>query len=145
MGQAGPSVVIALKNGWSKTYTSYMAQASTGYKYLERDSLSSYKQLSIKGRRIRARTLYGLHVNSEEPMSIDDIAQGYNIPVEAVEEAIAYCKSDPLEIREDIMTEELYARFSGMDRPDYNGKPKPLTAADHAAIQRALDETLHRR
>jgi uncharacterized protein (DUF433 family) len=122
-----------------------MASASTQYKYLERDPLSSYKQLSIKGRRIRARTLFGLHVNAEEPMSIQEIADGYNLPVEAVEEAIAYCRSDPPEIREDFLTEELYSKFSGMDRPDYNGKPKPLTAADHAAIQRALDENLHRR
>jgi uncharacterized protein (DUF433 family) len=123
----------------------YMAQASTGYKYLERDPLSSYKQLSIKGRRIRARTLYGLYVNSEEPMSIQEIADGYGLPIEAVEEAIAYCRSDPPEIREDFLAEELYAKFSGMDRPDYDGKPKPLTAADHVAIQRALDENLHRR
>ncbi|MDA1051211.1 MAG: hypothetical protein O3C40_12120 [Planctomycetota bacterium] len=33
------------------------------YKFLERDPKSSYKQLSIKDRRIRARTLYGRYID----------------------------------------------------------------------------------
>jgi uncharacterized protein (DUF433 family) len=82
---------------------------TTDWKYLERDPKSSYKQLSIKGRRIRARTLYGRYMSEEEPRTVEVIAQDYSVPIEAVREAIAYCESDPPEIREDFAVEEALA------------------------------------
>ena len=116
-----------------------MASPATQYKYLERDPKSSYKQLSIKGRRIRARTLYGMFMSAEEPRTVKEIAQDYNLPIEAVEEAIAYCKSNPPEIAEDFRRTEMRMKLSGMDKPNYNGKPKPLSPADRAAL-RNLDD-----
>ena len=129
-----------LNIGSGESYAWDMASASTQWKYLERDPKSSYKQLSIKGRRIRARTLYGLHVNAEEPMSIQEIAEGYNLPIEVVEEAIAYCRSKPPEIEEDFKREEMIAQLSGMNDPGYkfNPRPRPLTEEDRAAIRRAF-------
>jgi uncharacterized protein (DUF433 family) len=115
-----------------------MASEPTQYKYLERDRLSSYRQLSMKGRRIRARTLYGLFMSAEEPMMVEEIAADYDLPVEAVHEAIAYCKSKPLDIELDFLQEEMMVELSGMNRPDYNGKPKLLTAEDRALIRRTL-------
>src|SRR5687767_6795606 len=47
---------------------------TTRRQYLERDPPSSYKQLSIKGRRIKARTLYGQHVNAEHPRTVEELA-----------------------------------------------------------------------
>jgi uncharacterized protein (DUF433 family) len=76
------------------------------WKWLERDPKSSLKQLSIKDRRIRARTLYGMHVNDEAPMRPEEIAADYNLPLEAVLEAIEYCQADPPEIRDDFEAEE---------------------------------------
>ena len=110
------------------------------WKYLERDPKSSYKQLSIKGRPIHARTLYGLHVNAEDPMTIEELAADWNLPVEAVEEAIGYCRSKPPEIEEDFRYDEMRMELRGMNRPDYNGKPKPLTAEDWAALQKAFPD-----
>src|SRR5688572_13035478 len=108
----------------------------TTYQFLERDPKSSYRQLSIKGRRIRARTLYGKYVSEEEPQTIEQIAEDYDLPIEAVKEAIAYCESDPPEIMEDWRREEALAEASGMNDPGYkyNPTPKLLTAQEIARI-----------
>jgi len=101
-----------------------MSSAAIQWKYLERDPLSSLKQLSIKGRRVRARTLYGLYMNAEEPMTIEEIAANYQLPVEAVREAIAYCQSSPPEIDEDQRVSDALMEASGMNRPDYKLNPQ---------------------
>lgn len=98
---------------------------STKWQYLERDPLSSYTQLSIKGRRIRARTLYGRYKSEEDPQTIEEIAKDRNLPVEAVREAIAYCETDPPEIRRDFQYEEAIAEASGMNEPGYKFDPRP--------------------
>jgi uncharacterized protein (DUF433 family) len=110
----------------------------TQWVYLERDPKSSYKQLSIKGRRIRARTLYAAFVNEEEPRTVEQIAADWNVPVPAVEEAIAYCQSNPPEIDEDYRREEAIAEASGMNDPAYrlHPKPKPLSDEDRKRIAR---------
>src|SRR4051812_29474527 len=86
----------------------YMSSPTTQtqWQYLERDPKSSYKQLSIKGRRIKARTLYGQYVNAEEPRTTEQLAADFNLPLAAVEEAIAYCRSNPPEIEADFRREE---------------------------------------
>ena len=118
-----------------------MAIVSTQYKFLERDPLSSYKQLSIKGRRIRARTLYGAYMSEEEPRTLAEIAEDFDLPIEAVKEAIAYCESDPPEIREDFALEEALMEASGMNDPNYkyNPRPKVLSPQDVARIHREVE------
>jgi uncharacterized protein (DUF433 family) len=59
-----------------------MSTARTDYVYLAPDPKSSYKQLFIKGRRIRARTLYGWYMSEEDPATPEEIAEGYQIPLE---------------------------------------------------------------
>jgi hypothetical protein len=49
-----------------------MTTPSNNWRYLERDPKSSYKQLSVKGRRIKARTLYGL-AQGEEAMTPEEV------------------------------------------------------------------------
>ena len=108
------------------------------YKYLERDPKSVYNQLSIKGRRIKARTLYGRFMSEEEPMTVEEIAADYDLPVAAVREAIAYCQADPPEIREDFEREERLIEASGMNDPNYkyNPTPKPLSPQELARLLR---------
>jgi uncharacterized protein (DUF433 family) len=86
-----------------------MSTASNTYKYLRRKPRSSYKQLWIfdKGRYIFARTVYGHYVSEESPMTVEEIAEDRDLPIEAVREAIAYCESDPPEIHQDWEEEEL--------------------------------------
>jgi uncharacterized protein (DUF433 family) len=87
-----------------------MATVSVQYQYLAPNAKSSYKQLFVKGTRLRARVLYGSHISTEEPRSVDQIAADYNLPLEAVKEAIAYCQSDPPELLEDYRREAALAK-----------------------------------
>jgi uncharacterized protein (DUF433 family) len=106
------------------------------WKYLERDPYSSCKQLSIKGRRIRARTIFGAYMNEEEPMTPEEIAADRDLPLAAVLEAIAYCESNPPEIAEDFRREEALAEALGMNDPNYkyNPQPRQLTPQERAAV-----------
>jgi uncharacterized protein (DUF433 family) len=76
------------------------------WKYLDRKPGSRYRQLFVKGRKIAARTLYGELMNEEERRTVEEIAADWDLPLEAVQEAIAYCETDPPEIREDWEMEE---------------------------------------
>ena len=86
-----------------------MPQVSS-WKFLDRKPGSVYKQLFVKGRNIAARTLFGRFLSEEEPRTAEQIAADYELPLEAVLEAIAYCESDPPEIREDWEREEANVR-----------------------------------
>ena len=110
--------------------------AAPQYQFLERDPLSVYKQLSVKGRRIKARTLYGAFISEEQPMTPAEIAADRDLPVEAVLEAIAYCQSNPPEIEEDLRREEALAEATGMNDPNYKLHPSPklLSAQELARI-----------
>jgi uncharacterized protein (DUF433 family) len=115
-----------------------MSTASLRYQYLARKPKSFYRQLFIKDRWISARTLYGLHVNEEQAMTVEEIATDYDLPVAAVQEAIAYCASSPPEIAEDAAREEAIALASGENEPDYRFHPKPrsLSAEETARLGR---------
>jgi uncharacterized protein (DUF433 family) len=104
--------------------------------YLEPNPKSCYKQLFLRGTRIRARVLYGLYMSSEEPMTPEQIAAEFNLPLEAVEEAIAYCQGNPPEIAEDANREERLMAASGMNAPDYKygGQFRPLPPEEVARI-----------
>jgi uncharacterized protein (DUF433 family) len=95
------------------------APTATEWKYLERKPGSAYRQLFVKGTRIMARVLYGLYANENEPMSADEIATQYGLPLEAVTEAIGYCQSDPPEIRADLEMEEASIQEMVKKNPKY--------------------------
>jgi uncharacterized protein (DUF433 family) len=101
-----------------------MNPSTTGYLHLAPNPKSSYKQLFVKGTRIRARILYGWYA-CEEPMTPEEIANEFNIPVDAVREAIAYCESAPPELLEDYAREEALTQAAGMNEPDYKYHPTP--------------------
>jgi uncharacterized protein (DUF433 family) len=115
-----------------------MAATQTQWKYLERDPKSSYRQLSIRGRRIKARTLYGQFMSAEEPRTIEQIADDYHLPIDAVKEAIAYCQNDPPELKQDYRYDELIMDAAGMNDPSYkyNPRPKPISPEERARIRR---------
>ena len=104
--------------------------------YLAPNPKSSYKQLFVKGTRIRARVLYGLFASADEPMTAEEIAADYFLPVEAVREAITYCSSNPLEISEDLRREEQIMEATGMNDPNYKygGKYKIVPPGELARI-----------
>ena len=96
-----------------------MSQAARQWKYLESRPGSSYRQLCIKGKRIWAWTLYCETMQQEEPRSPEQLAEDFGVPLEAVQEAIEYCQSDPPEIHEDKRKDDLRAEATGMNDPDY--------------------------
>src|SRR6516162_238085 len=105
------------------------SSTAMSWKYLAPNPRSAYKQLFIRGRRIRARILYGMYMSAEQPMTPEEIARDYDLPVEAVQEAIAYCQTDPPEIKEDFAREERKMEATGMNDPDYKygGKYRVLS------------------
>jgi uncharacterized protein (DUF433 family) len=109
---------------------------SRNWDYLEPRAESAYRQLFIKGTRIRARVLYGLFMSEEEPLSPEEIATEYNLPLAAVQEAIAYCASNPPAIEEDLRREAALMEATGMNDPNYKYHPTPkvISAAERARI-----------
>lgn len=93
--------------------------STTKWVYLDPKPGSVYRQLFIKGRNIAARTIYGCAVREEDPMTPEEIAADYGLPLDAVLEAIAYCQSDPPEIREDWEREEANMRAMAREPEKY--------------------------
>jgi uncharacterized protein (DUF433 family) len=79
--------------------------ASNNWRFLTRKPRSVYQQLFIKDRWVAARTLFGQTVGEEARTPVQ-LAADYGLPLEAVLEAIEYCKTNPPEIREDWEREE---------------------------------------
>jgi uncharacterized protein (DUF433 family) len=115
-----------------------MSLQSGTYVHLAPNPKSAYKQLFVKGTRIRARVLYGWHA-CEEPMTPEEIACEFGLPVAAVREAIAYCESNPPELLEDYAREEALSEAAGMNEPGYKYHPTPklLPPQEIARINRS--------
>src|SRR5580698_7507694 len=109
---------------------------ATTWPHLGPNPKSAYKQLFLKGRGIRARDLYGMFMSAEEPMTPPQIAADYGLPLEAVEEAIAYCQTDPPEIKEDFAREERIMEATGMNDPNYKygGKYRVLSPQERVRL-----------
>lgn len=110
--------------------------STNSYEYLAAKPKSAYKQLFIKQRWIAARTLYGKYVREESPMTPEEIAAGYDLPLAAVQEAIAYCESNPPELAEDYAQEQALMQATGMNEPCYDGRPKLLTAQEMGRLRK---------
>jgi uncharacterized protein (DUF433 family) len=111
---------------------------TTAWIYLARKLGSNYRQLFIKGRNIAARTLYGQYLDGEDGpgRTPEQLAEDFNLPLEAVREAIAYCESNPPEIRADWEMEEALMEATGMNDPNYkyHPSPRPLSREDYIRI-----------
>ncbi len=101
-----------------------MSTTPKQYKYLRPKSGSVYKQLFINGR-IATWIIYAAYVNEEEPMTPEQIAEDWDLPVEAIREAIAYCESNPPEMAQDYAREQALMEATGMNDPNYKYHPQP--------------------
>jgi uncharacterized protein (DUF433 family) len=106
------------------------------YQYLEPRANSAYRQLFIKGTRIRAELIHAAHVDAEEPLTPQQVATDCGLPLEAVLEAIAYCQSDPPEIAADRAEEEALMSARGQLDPSYkyDARPKVLAPEEVARV-----------
>ena len=96
------------------------------YEFLESRPHSSYKQLWVKGRHMRAEVLYRYTVGPE-PESPEQVAKEYDLPVGAVLEAIDYCTRNRNLLDEERSHEAASVRARGLDRyPNAPAGYKPL-------------------
>ena len=72
-------------------------------------------------------------------MTPDEIAREFDLPVEAVREAISYCESNPPELFDDYAHEEALDETAGINEPDYKHHPSPrlLDPQDIVRINRS--------
>lgn len=113
-----------------------MSETLHQWKYLECRPGSSYVQLCIKGKRIWAWTLYCEFMNEKEPRTPQELAEDWGLPLEAVQEAILYCQSDPPELREDHRKDEILAHAIGMNDPavQCSGRPRPRSTEERVRL-----------
>jgi uncharacterized protein (DUF433 family) len=109
------------------------------WKHLARKPGSRYRQLFVRGTRIAAWVLHNYYTPGEDwpGQTAEEIATDFNLPVEAVREAIEYCASNPPELREDWEKEEALVAASGANDPDARGRAiRKTSAEDYARIFR---------
>jgi uncharacterized protein (DUF433 family) len=109
-----------------------MSGTNGPWRYLAPNPKSAYKQLFIKGTRIRAEIIYGMTVDGSEPMTPEQVAEDRNLPLEAVREAVAYCSADPPGVREDHRREEARMDADSLDGPSrrvWSRRPTPQEIA----------------
>ncbi len=115
-------------------------EQSIKWQQLARKPGSNYQQLFIKGRNIATRTLYGLTFAAEDwpGKTAEELVADYQLPLEAVQEAITYCESHPPEIQADWEMEEALIAATGMNDPNnkYHPAGKTLTPEEHEHIVR---------
>ena len=108
------------------------------WKYLDRKPQSIYKQLFIKERWVAARTIFGQALGEDARTPVE-IAVDFDLPLEAVREAIAYCESNPPEIGEDWEPEQALSHAIGTEDPNYrnHATPRLLSPQERAGINRS--------
>src|SRR5439155_3287583 len=95
-----------------------MAMTANGeYQYLKTKQGSRYRQLFVNGR-IMAEILYRQTVG-REPLTPEQVADDYGLPLAAVEEAIAYCRQNPQILEEDRRRESAHVHQDKRDRWPY--------------------------
>jgi uncharacterized protein (DUF433 family) len=116
-----------------------MSTVNTQWQHLAPNPKSAYRQLFIKGRRIRAWVIYCDQVAQD--MTPEQIAEDRDLPLEVVKECIAYCSANPPEVRGDLIREEELMRAMGMFDPEHKrtGKTKLLSPQEIARINRIPD------
>ena len=85
------------------------------YDFLEARQRSNYKQFWVKGRHMRAEVLYRYTVGLE-PESPEQVAKEYDLPVEAVLEAVDYCVKNQDLLDAERSREAASVRARGLDR-----------------------------
>lgn len=94
-----------------------MATATaTQYQHLEPRPGSNYRQLFLKGRRIRAAVVYEA-VHGPDPYTPEEFAREYGVSTEAVGEALDYVARNLPLIEAERDREAADIRSRGLDRP----------------------------
>ena len=88
-------------------------EAQKQYQYLEARPGSNYRQLFLKGRRIRAVAVYSA-IHGPDPYTPEEYAENFQVPLEAVLEALDYVERNRPIIQADQDREEASLRARGL-------------------------------
>jgi uncharacterized protein (DUF433 family) len=90
-------------------------RTSTQYQHLESRPGSNYRRLFLKGRRVRAAVIDEA-IHGPDPRTPEEFAEDYQVPLEAVFEALDYVsRNRPLIEERDREAADIRAR--GLDGP----------------------------
>jgi hypothetical protein len=98
----------------------------TTYQFLEPRAESNYRQLFVRGRSLRAETLYRATIGAE-PRMPEEVAADFGVPLAAVHEAVHYCLYNEELLRREREVVLTDIRSRGLDKPPYvpiNGAPR---------------------
>jgi uncharacterized protein (DUF433 family) len=90
-----------------------MSEAQTQYQHLEPRPGSNYRQLWLKGRRIRAVVVDDA-IHGPDPYTPEEFAENYQVPLEAVLEALDYVAKNRAFIEEERDREAARLRARGL-------------------------------
>jgi uncharacterized protein (DUF433 family) len=82
------------------------------WQYLEKREGSWRKQLYLKGRRLRASIVYSDMIVNE--MTLEEAADNWDLPIEAVNECIQYCETHQELLKEESQNERRYLEERGI-------------------------------
>src|SRR5215471_2221094 len=88
------------------------------YKFLGPRYGSNYRQYFLKGTKIRAEVLYDETVGPDA-RTPEQVAEDFEVPVEAVYEAIRYCQENEDVLDQDREMESASIRAHGRDKPPF--------------------------
>jgi uncharacterized protein (DUF433 family) len=88
----------------------------TTYQHLEHRPGSNYREMFLKGRRIRASVVDGW-IHGPDPLTPEEFARDFQVSLEAIQEALDYVarNRDLIKQERDREAEDIRAR--GLDRP----------------------------
>jgi uncharacterized protein (DUF433 family) len=86
------------------------------YQHLEPRPGSNYRQWFLKGRRIRAAVVDEA-IHGPDPRTPEEFAQDFQVPLEAVLEALDYATRNRALIEQERDREAADIRARGLDRP----------------------------
>ena len=87
------------------------------YRHLEPRPGSNYRQLWLKGRRIRAAVVWE-NVHGPDPRTPEEFASDFGVPLDAVLEALDYVERNRSLIEAERDREAARIRALGLDRPE---------------------------
>jgi uncharacterized protein (DUF433 family) len=91
-------------------------KTATSYRYLEPRPGSNYRQLFLKGRRIRAAIVHEM-VHGPDAYTPEEFARDYDVPLDAAREALEYAANNLSLIEAERELEAADVRSRGLDRP----------------------------
>jgi uncharacterized protein (DUF433 family) len=92
-------------------------KATPQYRHLEPRPGSNYRQLWLKGRRIRAAVVHET-IHGPDPMTPEEFAGEFKVPIEAVREALDYVAHNMPLIQAEREEEAASLRARGLIGPD---------------------------